>query len=210
MSEAETMERTDAKPRFEIYRNSEAKDFAEFDLMDYKGVTAELSQMFTELGEAGVNDGQVVKMLFAAPGFSLTYAWFKSGFPLPRHTHSADCLYYIIAGSLQLGTETLGRGDGFFLPKDMAYAYTPGAGGGGGAGVPHRRAVRHPLHGRQPGLLEPRDRGGEARAAGLGRAAAAAGRGGVRLSLDRRHPAGSSSLSWPAAQERAGRMPAVQ
>ena len=75
---------------------------------------------------AGVEDGQTVKLLFSAPGFSLTYAWFKSGFPLPRHTHSADCLYYIIAGSLQLGTETLGRGDGFFLPKDMAYAYTPG------------------------------------------------------------------------------------
>ena len=126
MTEADTIDRPDTKPRFQIYRNSEGKDFAEFDLMDYKGVTAELSAKFAELGEAGLNDGQVVKLLFAAPGFSLTYAWFKSGFPLPRHTHSADCLYYIIAGSLQLGTETLGRGDGFFLPKDMAYAYTPG------------------------------------------------------------------------------------
>jgi hypothetical protein len=126
MSETETLDRTETKPRFQIYRNREAKDFAEFDVMDYAGMTPELTEKFGQLGEAGVNEGQVVKLLFAAPGFSLTYAWFKSGFPLPRHTHSADCLYYIIAGSLQLGTETLGRGDGFFLPADMAYAYTPG------------------------------------------------------------------------------------
>src|ERR1700739_80657 len=110
MSEAETIDRPDIKPRFQIYRNSEAKDFAEFDLMDYKGVTAELSAKFAELGEVGLNDGQVVKMLFAAPGFSLTYAWFKSGFPLPRHTHSPDCLYYIISGSLQWGHRTSGGG----------------------------------------------------------------------------------------------------
>lgn len=126
MSDAETMERPAIKPGFQIYRNSEAKNFAEFDAMDYRDVTPELAEKFAQLGEAGVNEGQLVKLLFAAPGFSLTYAWFKSGFPLPRHTHSADCLYYIIAGSLQLGTETLGREDGFFLPAEMAYAYTPG------------------------------------------------------------------------------------
>ncbi|OZB14427.1 MAG: hypothetical protein B7X53_13890, partial [Hyphomonas sp. 34-62-18] len=68
----------------------------------------------------------VVKTLFSRPGFSLTYAWFKSGFPLPLHTHNADCLYYIVAGSLQLGTEKLGKGDGFFIGKDKAYRYTPG------------------------------------------------------------------------------------
>ena len=63
------------------------------------------------------------------PGMSLTYAWFKSGFPLPLHSHNADCLYYIIAGSLKLGTEVLGAGDGFYVGTDVPYAYTPGAQG---------------------------------------------------------------------------------
>ena len=46
--------------------------------------------------------------------------------PLPRHSHDADCLYYIVAGSLTLGTETLSAGDGFFVPPNAAYAYVPG------------------------------------------------------------------------------------
>ena len=116
----------DTAGRFAIYRGATAPAFSEIDVMDYAGMTPQLEKTFADLGEAGIDEGQTVKMLFSAPGFSLTYAWFKSGFPLPRHTHSADCLYYIIAGSLQLGNEMLGRGDGFFLPKDMAYAYTPG------------------------------------------------------------------------------------
>ena len=126
MSQTDAVDRVEAKPGFHIYRNAEAKDFAEFDVMDYVGMTPQLGEAFGTLAEAGINEGQIVKLLFAAPGFSLTYAWFKSGFPLPRHTHSADCLYYIIAGSLQLGAETLARGDGFFVPAGMAYAYTPG------------------------------------------------------------------------------------
>jgi hypothetical protein len=83
----------------------------------------------TELNEAGYDDGQTVKLLFSAPGFSLTYAWFKSGFPLPRHSHNFDCLYYIVAGSLALGTETLRAGDGFFVPGDAPYTYVPGPDG---------------------------------------------------------------------------------
>jgi hypothetical protein len=99
--------------RFAIYRGAAAPAFSEVDVMDMEGVTPELGDIFA-------------KLLFSAPGFSLTYAWFKSGFPLPRHTHNADCLYYIVAGSLVLGSEVLGKGDGFFVPKDAAYAYVPG------------------------------------------------------------------------------------
>ena len=120
---------TRAKPSFQIYRGKEAPPFSEIDVMAYDGVTSELEQRFAALGEAGVDEGQTVKLLFAGAGMSLTYAWFKSGFPLPRHSHDADCLYYIIAGSLTLGTETLGKGDGFFVPSDAAYSYTPGPDG---------------------------------------------------------------------------------
>ena len=115
--------------RFAIYRAAEARPFSEIDVMDYEGMSPQLEANLKALGEAGVNEGQTVKLLFAAPGFSLTYAWFKSGFPLPRHSHNADCLYYIVAGSLTLGTETLRAGDGFFVPAEAAYAYTPGAEG---------------------------------------------------------------------------------
>lgn len=117
---------TKPESRFAIYRGEEAPAFSEIDVMDYDGMTPALESTFAELTEAGVDEGQTVKLLFAAPGLSLTYAWFKSGFPLPRHTHDADCLYYIVAGSLALGTATLGAGDGFFVPADMAYAYVPG------------------------------------------------------------------------------------
>ena len=115
-----------AAGRFAVFRGAEAPSFAELDVMDYDGVTPALEQAFAGLAEAGVADGQTVKLLFSAPGFSLTYAWFKSGFPLPRHSHDADCLYYIVAGELTLGSETLGAGDGFFVPKDGAYTYVPG------------------------------------------------------------------------------------
>ncbi|HEX7760682.1 MAG TPA: hypothetical protein VF459_14340 [Caulobacteraceae bacterium] len=117
----------DAKAgKFAIYRGADAPSFSEIDVMDYDGFTAGLQESFAKLIAAGFEDGQTVKLLFSAPGFSLTYAWFKSGFPLPRHTHNADCLYYIVAGSLTLGSETLGAGDGFFVPCDAAYTYVPG------------------------------------------------------------------------------------
>jgi hypothetical protein len=112
--------------KFAIYRGATAPSFSEIDVMDYQGVTPELAATIATLGEAGINEGQTVKLLFSAPGFSLTYAWFRSGFPLPRHSHDADCLYYVIAGSLTLGTEVLGAGDGFFVPGDAAYTYVPG------------------------------------------------------------------------------------
>jgi len=116
----------DQSAKFAIYRGAQAPSFSEVDVMDYEGVTPELETAFATLGEAGIDEGQTVKLLFSAPGFSLTYAWFRSGFPLPRHRHDADCLYYIIAGSLALGTEILGAGDGFFVPADGAYTYVPG------------------------------------------------------------------------------------
>lgn len=78
---------------------------------------------------AGMMDGTTVRLLFQMPGLSLTHAWFKSGFPLPRHTHDTDCLYYIVAGSLRIGVEDLGKGDGFFVGAGVPYSYTPGPDG---------------------------------------------------------------------------------
>jgi quercetin dioxygenase-like cupin family protein len=59
-------------------------------------------------------------------GFSLVSIDFAPGFLLPRHSHSSDCLYYIVDGQIVMGKRTLGPGDGFFLPAEQPYAYYAG------------------------------------------------------------------------------------
>jgi len=112
--------------RFKIFRGAEAPPLV---ITDYQSMTPVIANGLDRLGKAGVSAGADVRLLFEVPGFSLTYAWFKSGFPLPLHSHEADCLYYITGGSLKLGTEHLQKGDGFFVPADTRYTYTPGSHG---------------------------------------------------------------------------------
>jgi hypothetical protein len=79
--------------------------------------------------ESGFQDGEEIRVLVNIPGFSLTHIWFKNDLPLPLHSHDADCLYYIVAGSIKLGTEVLGPRDCFFVPEDAPYTYRPGPDG---------------------------------------------------------------------------------
>jgi len=113
--------------RFEIYRGADAKDYGEHNVLkmaDLPPAVAEgLSHYMKEPDDA---HGQIVKLVYAAPGFSLSHVWFKSGFPLPLHSHNSDCLYYILAGTIKMGAEELGPGDGFFVGANVPYTYTPG------------------------------------------------------------------------------------
>ncbi|MFI5047469.1 MAG: cupin domain-containing protein [Acidimicrobiia bacterium] len=71
-------------------------------------------------------------VLFRGPGddgFSLVKAWFAPGFVLPRHSHDGDCLYYVEAGSVTMGSQVLQAGDGFFVPDGAPYAYEAGPDG---------------------------------------------------------------------------------
>lgn len=80
-----------------------------------------------ELGAAV--PGEEIRVVFEEPGedgMSLTYVWFKSGYVLPRHSHNADCLYYILAGEIHMGSQVLKKGEGFFIPSDGAYTYEAG------------------------------------------------------------------------------------
>jgi hypothetical protein len=120
---------SETRPPFEIFRARDAVDYAEGGPMEAAPMTVAESHGMTKLMENGFGEGGQVKLLFSRPGMSLTYCWFKSGYPLPRHSHSADCLYFIISGSLRIGTEELGPGDGFFLGTDVPYAYVPGPDG---------------------------------------------------------------------------------
>lgn len=115
------------EPRFQIFRGADAPNLQ---ITEVTGMTEITVEGFRKVREAGGNDsGQDVRVVLEIPGFSLTYAWFKSGYPLPRHSHKADCAYYIIGGSLQLGPDTLGKGDGFFVPADAPYTYKVGPDG---------------------------------------------------------------------------------
>jgi quercetin dioxygenase-like cupin family protein len=76
-----------------------------------------------------LSGGHMTKVLFRQggdDGMSLVWSWFAPGFPLPRHSHSADCLYYVVSGEAHLGNRTVGAGGGFFVPADAPYAYTAG------------------------------------------------------------------------------------
>jgi quercetin dioxygenase-like cupin family protein len=69
------------------------------------------------------------EVLFRGPGpdgFSLVRAWFAPHYPLVRHSHDSDCLYYVAQGSLIMGSQVLEAGDGFFVPADAPYGYEAG------------------------------------------------------------------------------------
>jgi quercetin dioxygenase-like cupin family protein len=85
--------------------------------------------VWSELDITPIADGQRVEVLFKGDGpdgFSLVYSWFGAGFRLPRHTHNADCLYYVLSGEIIMGSRTMKKGDGFFVRADAPYAYTAG------------------------------------------------------------------------------------
>lgn len=82
-----------------------------------------------KLMEWGVSGGHLVKVLFRQngdEGMSLIWSWFGPGYILPRHSHSADCLYYVVAGEAHMGKRVIRAGGGFFVPEDAPYAYTAG------------------------------------------------------------------------------------
>lgn len=73
--------------------------------------------------------GSTVRVLFKGDepdGLSLVWARFEPGYRLPRHSHSADCLYFVVSGEARMGNRVLGAGDGFFVRADQPYAYEAG------------------------------------------------------------------------------------
>lgn len=115
--------------RFRVFRMEDAPSFSETSCMEIADSTPVILEGLARAAAAGLEEGSEVKLLFAMPGMSLTYAWFKDGFPLPLHSHNADCLYYIVSGTLKLGSQQLGPGDGFYVGSDVPYTYRPGSGG---------------------------------------------------------------------------------
>lgn len=118
-------------PPFEVFKAKDSADFEASGMMYGAGpIAPAIADASQALIDAGMLEGSNLRVLFRRQGgFSLTHVWFKSGFPLPLHSHSSPCLYYIVAGSLRIGTQELGPGDGFYLDSNMPYIYTPGPNG---------------------------------------------------------------------------------
>lgn len=115
--------------RFQIFRAADAQSMDEH--MPTEGLTpVDMAGAAQAIAE-GAAEGGFARLLFSDPvsGMSVGYVWFKPGFVLPRHSHNADCAYYVISGEAHLGTEVLRAGDGFFVPADHNYQYTAGPDG---------------------------------------------------------------------------------
>ena len=112
--------------KFQIFRAIDAPGLMEAGCMDVKPFTPVQRAGMDKALAAGYLEGDQIKVLTRLPGFCLTHVWFKEGYALPPHSHNADCMYYIIAGSLRLGTEELGPRDSFFVPANVPYTYKPG------------------------------------------------------------------------------------
>jgi mannose-6-phosphate isomerase-like protein (cupin superfamily) len=113
-----------SEPTFRLFRKQDAIDYG--DMEEVVDSTPVVAKGLVDFYDAGGGEGVEVKVLFTGNGFSLVYAWFKSAFPLARHSHDQDCLYYIISGTIRVGTEVLGAGEGFFVGKDVPYTHTAG------------------------------------------------------------------------------------
>jgi hypothetical protein len=112
--------------KFQVFRAATAPTLEETDVLRFEGVTPEIRAGLRAFVDAGGQEGSFAKILINVPGFSLAYAWHKSGYPLPLHSHDVDCCYLVIAGELTVGQETLGKGDGFFVPAGAAYTFFTG------------------------------------------------------------------------------------
>ena len=121
-----------AKPdKLVIFTGAAAPTLEETGMMDEMTYTVE------DADETPISETQMEKMQGGAhltvpfrqdapDGMSLVTIDFAPGYLLPKHSHSSDCLYYIIEGGIVMGRRELGPGDGFFLPANQVYAYHAG------------------------------------------------------------------------------------
>jgi quercetin dioxygenase-like cupin family protein len=110
----------------QTFRHGDAPLLHETAMMSMPVMHPEATEQMMEWATGG---GQQVKVLFGDPesgGPSLVWSWFGPDYILPRHSHSADCLYYVTRGELRMGNTALRAGDGFFVPSGAPSAYTAG------------------------------------------------------------------------------------
>jgi quercetin dioxygenase-like cupin family protein len=117
--------------KFAIFTAADAPTLEETGMMDAMSFTVDGADQapVSEAEEDRLHAGAHLTVPFRQEGpggFSLVSIEFAPGYLLPRHSHSSDCLYYIVEGGIVMGRRELGPGDGFFLPADQVYAYHAG------------------------------------------------------------------------------------
>jgi quercetin dioxygenase-like cupin family protein len=128
------MTRMSQKQGIKLFRGKDARGLFETGIMSAPEFDAEERAELLAEGERSPNLAQgshdaVVFRGEGDDGFSLVRAWFAPHYVLPRHTHHGDCLYYVVEGSLKMGSQVLDAGDGFFVPSEAPYAYEAGPDG---------------------------------------------------------------------------------
>lgn len=136
VSGGDNADAVDRAPRrgIKLFRGGDAVAIAEsgamsapqFDPEDMKALAADGPRPATVA--LGIHDTLVFRGE-GDRGNSLVRAWLAPHYVLPRHSHSGDCLYYIIEGSITMGAQQLHTGDGFFVPSNAPYAYEAGPDG---------------------------------------------------------------------------------
>jgi mannose-6-phosphate isomerase-like protein (cupin superfamily) len=114
-----------------IYRAADAIPFSDADIMSPPELASDaVAAGYGAAIERGLYAGADARLV-ARPsadngGLSLLRLWFKPDYPLPRHTHNVDCMYYVLSGSAVMGSQTLRPGDAFFVPAGAPYRYSAG------------------------------------------------------------------------------------
>ena len=114
---------TEQPSKFQIFKAATAPTLEQTDVLRYEGVTPEIAAGLEIARKGGIGEGSFAKILINVPGFSLAYAWHKSDFPLPLHSHDVDCCYLVIAGEMRVGAEAVGDGEG--RARRRRFSYTP-------------------------------------------------------------------------------------
>jgi quercetin dioxygenase-like cupin family protein len=121
---------TERRQGITIFRAAAAPDLTATDFMSPPEMSPDAREGLSGAVTAGAASGAAVKVIARdAGGFSLVHVWFKANYPLPRHSHNADCMYYVISGEVVMGNQSLRPGDAFFVPADAPYQYSAGPDG---------------------------------------------------------------------------------
>jgi len=115
------------RPRLTFFGPRGAPSLKETGMMAVRGFAP--PGMVSDDDRELLRQGEDVHVLFRQAGdggLSLVHVRFAPGYLLPRHSHSADCVYYVVHGEVQLGKRVVKAGEGFFVPKDHPYAYQAG------------------------------------------------------------------------------------
>ena len=124
-----TTEAESGHQKMTLYRRRDAIGLRESHAMDEVVMPDAAALFMGKFDTSALGDGAFTEMVFqhsGPEGYSIVRAWFAPGYLLPRHSHDADCTYYVTSGELRLGSQVLGAGEGFFVPKDRPYSYEAG------------------------------------------------------------------------------------